>query len=94
MDKLPLPLHKLATLTNHFVEIIVPFTIFIPIRNVRLLGCFFMISFQIVLISVGNYSYLSYLTIAQVVSLLLLSRIFHKRFEKSKNVSTKVFFFL
>jgi len=78
--QMPNAFHKMAVLANHFVELFAPFLIFSPFPLLRYIGAFCLIVFQIVLISVGNYSYLSYLSIAQVIPVLdddIFYHIFH-----------------
>jgi len=54
--------HKLGVLWNHFVELIVPWFVFYP-RIARYMAGILMISFQLILISSGNLSFLNWLTI-------------------------------
>ena len=62
MHQSPEFFHKFETLTNHFVELIAPFLIFMP-RFLRMSGGFIQIMFQVVLIISGNLSFLNWLTI-------------------------------
>src|SRR5881394_1508061 len=54
--------HKLETLWNHFVELIVPWFSFGP-RTARHIAGILLVTFQIFLIISGNLSFLNYLTI-------------------------------
>ncbi|KAK7110005.1 lipase maturation factor 1-like [Littorina saxatilis] len=54
--------HKFETLSNHFVELIVPFLLFMP-RPFCMAGGAIQIFFQVVLIISGNLSFLNWLTI-------------------------------
>lgn len=67
--QLPPPILKLGVLWNHFVELIVPFFILGP-RQLKVIGAWLIISFQLFLIASGNLSFLNWLTIAVCVSLL------------------------
>jgi hypothetical protein len=64
---LPAWFHRLETLFNHFVEIVVPFSLFAP-RRIRGLGGVFLAAFQVLLILSGNLSFLNWLTLALCVS--------------------------
>lgn len=55
-------IHKLETMGNHIVELVVPFLLFYP-RNGRIFAGFVHIIFQIILILSGNLSFLNWLTI-------------------------------
>jgi hypothetical protein len=54
--------HKLGTLWNHFIELIVPWFSFGP-RHVRHIAGLLLVSFQLSLIISGNLSFLNYVTI-------------------------------
>src|SRR6266566_5057063 len=54
--------HKFGTAWNHFIELIVPWFSFGP-RRARHVAGVLLVSFQIVLISSGNLSFLNYVTI-------------------------------
>jgi lipase maturation factor len=58
----PLWFHKLETLWNHFVELIVPWFSFGP-RHARHIAGVLLVTFQLFLIVSGNLSFLNYLTI-------------------------------
>src|SRR4029077_4729725 len=58
----PLWFHRLETLWNHFVELIVPWFSFGP-RTARHIAGILLVTFQIILIISGNLSFLNYLTI-------------------------------
>lgn len=59
--------HKLGVLWNHFIELIVPFFIFSP-RILRYIAGILMISFQFILISSGNLSFLNWITIVPCIA--------------------------
>lgn len=74
----PQLLHKAETLGNHFVELAVPFFIFLP-RPFRISCGLLQIFFQVVLILSGNLSFLNWLTILPSIYCLddrFLSRLF------------------
>jgi Lipase maturation factor len=78
---LPLWFHKLETLWNHFVELLVPWFSFGP-RTARHLAGILLVTFQIILIISGNLSFLNYLTIIPFLACLddtLLRRFLPKR---------------
>ena len=55
--------HKFEVMVNHFVELVAPVLILVPIRSVCMLGGFIQIMFQVLLIISGNLSFLNWLTI-------------------------------
>lgn len=59
---LPLRVHKAAVLFNHFVELVVPFFLFVP-GPLRYVAGGLTILFQVILILSGNLSWLNYITI-------------------------------
>lgn len=58
----PLSFHKLSVLVVFFVELIVPFMIWMP-RRLRHTGAFFIILFQILIMLTGNYCFFNLLAI-------------------------------
>jgi hypothetical protein len=64
---LPRFIHRAAVLFNHFVELVVPWFVFIPGPPGYVAGAF-IILFQGILILSGNLSFLNYLTILLCVS--------------------------
>jgi hypothetical protein len=58
-----------GVLTNHFVELLVPFFVFGP-RRLRLVAAAAMIGFQVVLILSGNLAFLNWLTIVPAIACL------------------------
>ncbi|XP_074605963.1 lipase maturation factor 1-like [Acropora palmata] len=62
MHQSPEIFHKFETLTNHFIELIVPFFIILP-RPFRITCGVLQILFQVILIISGNLSFLNWLTI-------------------------------
>ena len=78
---LPLWFHRLETLWNHFIELVVPWFSFGP-RTARHLAGMLLVTFQIILIISGNLSFLNYLTIIPFLACLddtLLRRVLPKR---------------
>src|SRR5206468_324738 len=63
LHQLPPVLHAMEVLGNHFVELVVPWTLFAP-RWLRHIGGVFLVGFQLYLICSGNLSWLNWLTIA------------------------------
>jgi hypothetical protein len=59
--------HAAGVLFNHFVELIVPWSVFGP-RRVRHVGGLFLVLFQVFLIGSGNLSFLNWLTIVVCLS--------------------------
>ncbi len=55
--------HRFEVLSNHFVELVAPFLLLMPYRNLRRCGGVIQIMFQMILISSGNLSFLNWLTI-------------------------------
>jgi lipase maturation factor len=64
---LPPLFHRFEVLFNHFVELVVPWSLFAP-RRIRQVGGCFLVAFQILLILSGNLSWLNWLTLALCVS--------------------------
>jgi hypothetical protein len=66
--QLPQAINQLGVLFNHFVELIVPFFLFLPpFRN---LAVFFIVLFQLTLIASGNLAFFNHLTIALALGCL------------------------
>ncbi|KAL7526688.1 hypothetical protein ACHAXR_001601, partial [Thalassiosira sp. AJA248-18] len=64
---MPKAWHRFEVWTNHFVELVAPFLLLMPFRNMRLAGGLIQIIFQFVLISSGNLSFLNWLTIVPAI---------------------------
>ncbi|CAD5116491.1 DgyrCDS5370 [Dimorphilus gyrociliatus] len=62
MHQEPEIMHKAETMVNHFVELVVPFMLFLN-RRLVIVGGFFQILFQLLIIISGNLSFLNWLTI-------------------------------
>lgn len=58
----PLLWHRFEVLVNHFVELVVPFFLLVPLRSVRVKAGVLQLIFQAVLICSGNLSFLNWLT--------------------------------
>jgi hypothetical protein len=89
---LPAAFHRIEVLGNHFVELLVPWTVFAP-RRLRHFGGLCMVGFQLYLIVSGNLSWLNWLTITlciacfddRVLSALMPQRV-HERLLRLKDV--------
>ncbi len=55
---------KTCVLFTHFVELVVPWFLFVPWRKVRITAGLLMVYFQLTLIISGNLSWLNYITLA------------------------------
>ncbi len=64
---LPPLVHRLEVLFNHFVELVVPWSLFAP-RRLRHAGGLFLVAFQLLLIVSGNLSWLNWLTLTLCVA--------------------------
>jgi hypothetical protein len=67
LHQLPPAVHQFEVLFNHFVELIVPWTLFAP-RRIRHVGGIFLVVFQMLLIISGNLSWLNWLTITLCIA--------------------------
>ena len=75
----PTLFHKFEVLINHFVELIAPWLLLVPICKWRRLGGFIQIAFQGILITSGNLSFLNWLTAVPAIACLddaFLSKLF------------------
>jgi lipase maturation factor 1 len=63
LHSFPSTFHSFETMSNHFIELFVPWMLFMP-RICRMACGLLQIFFQIILISAGNLSFLNWLTIA------------------------------
>jgi len=61
---LPRVIHELGVWWNHFIELVVPFFIFTPFRNIATV---LLLSFQIMLVLSGNLSFLNWVTMVAIV---------------------------
>jgi hypothetical protein len=62
--------HKFEVLSNHFVELIAPWLLLLPISRIRRTGGLIQIVFQAILISSGNLSFLNWLTMVPAIACL------------------------
>jgi len=69
MYQLPLGFHKAETLITLIVELLIPFTIFMP-RIVRFVGAAVIAGLQFVILITGNYAFFNCLTIFMCILLL------------------------
>ncbi len=58
MHKEPASFHKFEVLVNHFVELVAPIMVIIPIRSFRIMGGLIQIIFQVKKINIKNIKYL------------------------------------
>jgi len=78
---LPVWMHKLGVLFDHFVQLILPFLVFWP-KFLRHFAGILMISFQFILILSGNLAFLNWITIVPIIALFddsLLRKILPKK---------------
>ena len=70
--RLPKLWHKFEVLSNHFVELVVPFFFMMPFlpRGFRIWGGLIQLTFQLILISSGNLSFLNWLTMVPSIMCL------------------------
>jgi hypothetical protein len=59
---------QVSTLITFFIELIIPFTFFMP-RRIRFIGAFLTILLQVVIILTGNYTFFNWLTLALCILL-------------------------
>ena len=64
---LPAKWHQFEVLMNHFVELVAPWLLLIPICGFRRAGGWIQIMFQLVLITSGNLSFLNWLTMVPAI---------------------------
>lgn len=62
--------HKFEVISNHFVELVAPWMLLSLAPSWRRMGAMIQITFQIILISSGNLSFLNWLTIVPAISCL------------------------
>jgi hypothetical protein len=67
LHQLPAAFHTFEVLVNHFVELVVPWTLCAP-RRLRHIGGIFLVGFQLWLIVSGNLSWLNWLTITLCIA--------------------------
>lgn len=67
---MPSLFHKIGVLFNHFVELFVPFFIFVPWRKVRHAAAFLSLGFQFFLIASGNLAFINWITIVPFLAVL------------------------
>ncbi|MEV4556876.1 lipase maturation factor family protein [Kitasatospora sp. NPDC049285] len=66
---LPRPLHKVEAAANHFVQLVVPFGLFLP-QPYATTAALLMIATQLWLVASGNFAWLNWLTIALALAVL------------------------
>lgn len=69
LHNMPKLFHSIETFSNHIIELLVPFLVFLP-RPFRVTSGCIQILFQLVLIMAGNLSFLNWLTMAPAVMYL------------------------
>ncbi len=72
--RMPKAWHKFEVLINHFVELVAPWLLILPGigRKWRIIGGLIQLTFQFVLISSGNLSFLNWLTLVSLAGRLLV----------------------
>jgi hypothetical protein len=72
MHQLPQSVHVLSAAGMFFIELVVPWVVFLPPRwrRVRLIGCALMMSLQLGIAATGNYGFFNLLTIVLYLALL------------------------
>lgn len=83
---------KLGTVFTHIVEQLMPFLFFFPLRSVRIVGFFFQVLLQVLIITTGNYNFFNFLTI--ILSLSLLDDNFFLKSRKGSIVIFKISFLI
>lgn len=81
--QLPQWVYQISTLVMFFIELVVPFTFFMP-RRIRFIGAWLTILLQVMIILTGNYTFFNWLTIALCILLFdddALRRWFPKSFK-------------
>eukprot|EP00118_Oscarella_pearsei_P025351 m.308033 g.308033 ORF g.308033 m.308033 type:complete len:675 (+) comp43282_c0_seq1:47-2071(+) len=68
--QLPEWFQKLCVIGTYFIEILVPFLFFVPIRPLRLISFYLQVFFQLTIILTGNYNFFNLTTIALCFCLL------------------------
>ncbi|XP_063727506.1 lipase maturation factor 1-like [Symsagittifera roscoffensis] len=84
LHKSPEIVHMIETLGNHFIELVAPWLMLVPLRCCRLFAGFVQIFFQVVLIMSGNLSFLNWLTI--LPSICFLDDLFLSRMFSTKSI--------
>ena len=84
LHKSPEIVHMIETLGNHFIELVAPWLMLVPLRCCRLFAGFVQIFFQVVLITSGNLSFLNWLTI--LPSICFLDDLFLSRMFSTKSI--------
>ena len=70
LHKSPEIIHKVETLGNHFLELVAPLFMIVPVRSCRIFAGIVQIIFQVILIISGNLSFLNWLTILPSICFL------------------------
>ena len=63
MQQLPFWFQKTSTLFVFFIELIIPFFVFLP-RRARRFGAYWLIALQLLILITGNYAFFNWLTLA------------------------------
>ena len=90
--QMPLWTKQLSTLVMFFIELVVPFTFFMP-RRIRFTGAGLTILLQLMIILTGNYTFFNWLTIALCILLFdddALRRWFSERFRNIQQTRASV----
>ncbi len=93
LHHLPDWFHTLSAFIMFIIELVVPFLIFMP-RRCRLIGCYILIAFQIIIFLSGNQSFLNFLALALCIILMddqHLRNIFPQSIhQKMQSIGTRV----
>ena len=66
--QLPQELSRYSVGLMFWIELVLPFFIFVPIQFLQYVNAFFQISLQVMIIFTGNYSFFNWLTIGLTLS--------------------------
>ena len=70
VHQLPEWFQKLSVVATYYIEILVPFFFFVPIKAIRYFAFICQVFFQLCIIASGNYNFFNLLTIVLCLSLL------------------------
>ncbi|NUN04813.1 MAG: lipase maturation factor family protein [Bdellovibrio sp.] len=69
VNKLPLRFHRFSALVMFFIELCVPFFIFVP-GTLQTLAVIFLVALQVLIILTGNYAFFNFLTVGLCLAVL------------------------
>ena len=67
-NRLPQELNRYSVGLMFWIELVLPFFVFVPIQLVQYFHAFFQISLQLMIIATGKYNFFNWLTIGLVLS--------------------------